>query len=61
MKLELPQDKKLVFESTLPIRWGDMDAMGRSITERTALDSVRFRWSRTTSGVRKCPTKLQVA
>jgi len=28
MKLELPQDKKLVFESTLPIRWGDMDAMG---------------------------------
>ncbi len=28
MKLELPQDKKLVFEATMPIRWGDMDAMG---------------------------------
>jgi hypothetical protein len=28
MKLELPQDKKLVHTTTLPIRWGDMDAMG---------------------------------
>ena len=28
MKLELPQDKKLVHEMTMPIRWGDMDAMG---------------------------------
>jgi acyl-CoA thioester hydrolase len=28
MKLELPQDKKLVFETTMPIRWGDMDAVG---------------------------------
>ncbi len=28
MKLELPQDKKLVHEMTLPMRWGDMDAMG---------------------------------
>jgi len=28
MKLELPRDKKLVFEATMPIRWGDMDAMG---------------------------------
>ncbi len=28
MRLELPQNKKLVFETTIPIRWGDMDAMG---------------------------------
>ena len=28
MKLELPADKKQVFSMTLPIRWGDMDAMG---------------------------------
>ena len=28
MKLELPQDKKLVHAATMPIRWGDMDAMG---------------------------------
>ena len=28
MKLELPSQKKLVHDMTLPIRWGDMDAMG---------------------------------
>jgi len=28
MKLPLPDNKKLVYEMTIPIRWGDMDAMG---------------------------------
>ena len=28
MKLEIPEHKKLVFEARIPIRWGDMDAMG---------------------------------
>ena len=28
MKLELPEDKKLVHTLVVPIRWGDMDAMG---------------------------------
>ena len=28
MRFELPADKKLSFEMTIPIRWGDMDAMG---------------------------------
>ena len=28
MRLTLPEHKKLVFEITVPIRWGDMDAMG---------------------------------
>jgi len=28
MRLEIPERKKLVFESTIAIRWGDMDAMG---------------------------------
>ena len=28
MKIELPEQKKLVHETTMPIRWGDMDAMG---------------------------------
>jgi acyl-CoA thioester hydrolase len=28
MKIEIPEQKKLVFELTMPIRWGDMDAMG---------------------------------
>ena len=28
MRIEIPEKKKLVFEMTLPMRWGDMDAMG---------------------------------
>jgi acyl-CoA thioester hydrolase len=28
MRFELPADKKLVHEMVVPIRWGDMDAMG---------------------------------
>ena len=28
MKIEIPAIKKKVFEMSLPIRWGDMDAMG---------------------------------
>ncbi|MFZ4651633.1 MAG: acyl-CoA thioesterase [Rubrivivax sp.] len=28
MRFELPADRKLVHEMTIPIRWGDMDAMG---------------------------------
>lgn len=26
MRLEIPNDKKLAYEMTIPIRWGDMDA-----------------------------------
>ena len=28
MKIEIPENKKLVYEMRIPIRWGDMDAMG---------------------------------
>ena len=28
MRYEIPETKKLVYECTIPIRWGDMDAMG---------------------------------
>ncbi len=28
MRFDLPEEKKLVFEMTMPIRWGDLDAMG---------------------------------
>lgn len=28
MKIDLPEQKKLVHEMLIPIRWGDMDAMG---------------------------------
>lgn len=48
MKLELPQHKKLVFESTLPIRWGDMDAMGHvnNTLYFRYLEIVRIDWFR---------------
>ncbi len=28
MRFELPEHKKLVHETVMPLRWGDMDAMG---------------------------------
>jgi len=28
MRFTLPEEKKLTFEMVIPIRWGDMDAMG---------------------------------
>ncbi len=28
MKIDIPEKKKLVYEMVMPIRWGDMDAMG---------------------------------
>jgi len=28
MKIDLPAEKKFIHETTLPMRWGDMDAMG---------------------------------
>ena len=28
MRFEIPETKKLLLEMTIPIRWGDMDAMG---------------------------------
>ena len=48
MKLEIPEKKKLVFEMTVPIRWGDMDAMGH--VNNTAyflyLEIIRIEWMR---------------
>ena len=29
MKIDIPDQKKLVFETHIAVRWGDMDAMGR--------------------------------
>lgn len=31
MRFELPEEKKLVHETRIPIRWGDMDAMGQLV------------------------------
>ena len=46
MRITLPLEKKLVFETTIPIRWGDMDAMGHlnNGTYFRYLETVRIDW-----------------
>lgn len=48
MRFELPEKKKLVFEMTLPIRWGDMDAMGHvnNTVYFRYMETVRIEWFR---------------
>jgi acyl-CoA thioester hydrolase len=46
MRFHLPEKKKLVYEMTIPIRWGDMDAMGH--VNNTAyfryFETIRIEW-----------------
>jgi acyl-CoA thioester hydrolase len=46
MKIEIPEKKKLVHEMCLPIRWGDMDAMGHvnNTVYFRYLEIVRIEW-----------------
>ena len=46
MRIEIPEQKKLVFEARLPIRWGDMDAMGHvnNASYFRYLETVRIDW-----------------
>ena len=46
MRFELPERKKLTFEMTMPIRWGDMDAMGHvnNTLYFRYLEIVRIEW-----------------
>ena len=48
MKIEIPEIKKLVFEMPLPIRWGDMDAMGHvnNTVYFRYMETVRIEWMR---------------
>jgi acyl-CoA thioester hydrolase len=48
MKYEIPAIKKQVFEMTIPIRWGDMDAMNHvnNTTYFRYLEIVRIEWFR---------------
>ena len=48
MKFEIPEHKKLVFEMHIPIRWGDMDAMGHvnNATYFRYLETIRVDWMR---------------
>jgi acyl-CoA thioester hydrolase len=46
MKLELPEGKKLVHTAAMPIRWGDMDAMGHvnNTLYFRYLETARLEW-----------------
>ena len=48
MKIELPDNKKLVYEMTIPIRWGDMDAMNHvnNTVYFRYLETIRIDWFR---------------
>ena len=48
MKIEIPENKKLVFDLTMPIRWGDMDAMGHvnNTSYFRYLEIIRIEWTR---------------
>jgi len=49
MRIELPEQKKLVHEMTMAIRWGDMDAMGHvnNTVYFRYLETARIDWFRT--------------
>ena len=46
MKYEIPAHKKLVFQMVIPMRWGDMDAMGHvnNATYFRYLETIRIDW-----------------
>jgi acyl-CoA thioester hydrolase len=46
MRIEIPRDKKLTLEMVIPIRWGDMDAMGHvnNTVYFRYLEIVRLEW-----------------
>ncbi len=46
MRFDLPDDKKLTLEMTIPIRWGDMDAMGHvnNTIYFRYLETIRIEW-----------------
>ena len=48
MKIELPEQKKQVYETRFPVRWGDMDAMGHVNNSQyfRYLETARIDWMR---------------
>ena len=46
MRIDIPADKKFVYQMTMPIRWGDMDAMGHvnNTIYFRYLESIRIEW-----------------
>ena len=52
MRFDLPEKKKLIYETTFPIRWGDMDAMGHvnNTSYFRFMEIVRIEWLGTLGG-----------
>ena len=48
MRFDLPDDKRLTYEMRIPIRWGDMDAMGHvnNTVYFRYLETLRIDWFR---------------
>ena len=48
MKIDIPDQKKLVFETHIAVRWGDMDAMGHvnNATYFRYMEPARIDWFR---------------
>lgn len=46
MKINIPEKKKLVHELVIPIRWGDMDAMGHlnNTSYFRYMETIRIEW-----------------
>jgi acyl-CoA thioester hydrolase len=46
MRIEIPERKKLVYQMELPIRWGDMDAMGHlnNTSYFRYMETIRIDW-----------------
>ena len=59
MRLELPESKKLVFESVIPIRWGDMDAMGHlnNTSYFRYLETCRLDWMQSIGAIKERPVE----
>ena len=53
MKIEIPAVKKFVFEMVMPIRWGDMDAMGHvnNTVYFRYMETARVEWMRAIDAV----------
>ena len=52
MRIEIPEQKKLVHEMQIPIRWGDMDAMGHvnNAMYFRYLEIIRIEWLHSLGG-----------
>jgi acyl-CoA thioester hydrolase len=52
MRIDIPEAKKLTFEMVIPLRWGDMDAMGHvnNAMYFRYLEIVRIEWLHSVGG-----------